>query len=612
MGFDDSIHSVGLRDIKMVLRDKLKYLAARMAPSSKNFLHVLLYHDIAPNEQEAFKQQMIFAAQHYHFLTMDEFEMIISGKQPLKGKNLLLTFDDGYKSNREVAEHILEPLGIKACFFVLPDFIDSDDKKKFIAENLYDGKLSPQDIPDYKTSMSWQDLECLISKGHTIGSHTKSHVDLAKVIDEKILAEEIIESGDIIQRRLGVPINHFAYPYGNVNCISAQAMQVIKKRYQYVFSGVRGANSPNNSLLAIRRDEVSPNYSLRYFNLILAGGLAPYHYFNCKKLDRKIAACELGSQNYQIQWDMVSRDEWEKLFSSIDKSNILQSWGYGQAKTDAGRWQVQRGVIYKNDKPIALLQGLVKSFFGWKIIRINRGPLWILMPSETEMFAVWQLIKKQWSLFKRCLLIISPELYKGTVEKSWLAKFNFRSLPLAKWRSMWINLQHPSEKLSQLLLNSKGRWRKKIKLAEQAGLQYQLSSTKEDFQWLMKQYEEYQNDKNFKGPAVELLNSWYSHSYRPEDCLVFRATHENETIAALLIAIHGTTATYLVGWNSEAGRQHYAHHFLFWNAFLILQQRNCRWFDMGGIDDKNTPGVAQFKQGLNGEEYCLVGEYLKF
>ena len=33
------------------------------------------------------------------------------------------------------------------------------------------------------------------------------------------------------------------------------------------------------------------------------------------------------------------------------------------------------------------------------------------------------------------------------------------------------------------------------------------------------------------------------------------------------------------------------------------------WFDLGGINEKLTPGITHFKRGLGGKEYTLIGEY---
>ena len=62
---------------------------------------------------------------------------MISGKIPIIGNNLLITFDDGLASNRVVAEKILNPMGIKAIFFIISEFAKikkPSEARKFVSD----------------------------------------------------------------------------------------------------------------------------------------------------------------------------------------------------------------------------------------------------------------------------------------------------------------------------------------------------------------------------------------------------------------------------------------------------------------------------------------------
>ena len=43
-----------------------------------------------------------------------------------------------------------------------------------------------------------------------------------------------------------------------------------------------------------------------------------------------------------------------------------------------------------------------------------------------------------------------------------------------------------------------------------------------------------------------------------------------------------------------------------------MKKLGCLWFDVGGIDEENNPGITQFKRGLKGEEYTLIGEGIAY
>jgi hypothetical protein len=62
-------------------------------------------------------------------------------------------------------------------------------------------------------TVTWPMVEEMRRAGVTIGSHTKTHVWLANESDEKML-DELAGSKRDLERRLGAPVNHFAYPGG--------------------------------------------------------------------------------------------------------------------------------------------------------------------------------------------------------------------------------------------------------------------------------------------------------------------------------------------------------------------------------------------------------------
>ena len=41
---------------------------------------------------------------------------------------------------------------------------------------------------------------------------------------------------------------------------------------------------------------------------------------------------------------------------------------------------------------------------------------------------------------------------------------------------------------------------------------------------------------------------------------------------------------------------------------MLLKEQGIRWFDLGGIDEDTTPGISEFKLGVNGNRYNLIGE----
>lgn len=236
-------------------------------------LRVLLYHDIAPADEVRFADQLRWLSHSWRFITLCEFALMIVGGQPVQEDCLLLTFDDGFASNRHVAETILNPMGIKALFFIVSEFAalsETAEWRSFVAQNIYPG-LQPKDVPAHWRNMTYDDLAYLLDTGHSIGAHTASHARLSTVapID---LAAEIILSADVLEHKLGVKLEHFAYTFGDLSSFSPAALAVARSRFKFIHTGLRGPNSSSVAPWAIRRDAMDANDSFSLVGALLESG----------------------------------------------------------------------------------------------------------------------------------------------------------------------------------------------------------------------------------------------------------------------------------------------------------------------------------------------------
>ncbi len=273
----------------------IRKVAIKVGFVASNRLRVLIFHDIPSNHELAFKKQLQELQKKWNIVSPEKFERMISGNEPIQGNNLLITFDDGLISNRVVAEKILNPMGIKAIFFVVTDFVDVnnvDDAHQFIADNIIPGIIK-EEIPEHWHNMQWEDLSALIEQGHTIGSHTKKHTRLSSCNNKDDLIKEVVISANYIESKLGKKVEHFAFPFGNIESFSNAAMEVAKSQFRYIYSGLRGNNVNNVSPLAIRRDVAAyqlSNNEYRIFDEKLLktflDGVVDFRYSHAKrKLD---------------------------------------------------------------------------------------------------------------------------------------------------------------------------------------------------------------------------------------------------------------------------------------------------------------------------------------
>lgn len=243
-------------------------------------LRVLLYHDISPVDESRFAAQLRWLSRSWRFITPDQFVSIVSANQEVQEDSLLLTFDDGLASNRRVAETVLNPMGIKALFFVVSEFAAlsaTADWRSFVARNIYPA-LPPEEIPSHWHNMTCDDLGHLLESGHSIGAHTAHHARLSQVSNQD-LAEEIILSADMLEQKLGCKIRHFAYTFGDLASFSPAALAVARTRFDFIYTGLRGINARGVPPWAIRRDAMAATDSLELVGALLEGGAD--HLYQC-------------------------------------------------------------------------------------------------------------------------------------------------------------------------------------------------------------------------------------------------------------------------------------------------------------------------------------------
>jgi peptidoglycan/xylan/chitin deacetylase (PgdA/CDA1 family) len=235
------------------------------------------------------EEHIDWVARRYRFTTLDEIGARLEAGEPFDERLAALTFDDGYADIYENALPLIERKGIPAAVFVVTDLIGRRSLQ--IHDRLYlqilrarrsestplfedpveatralltklpqEELLQLLDMLESRSTPQAQDVEALRPldwemlgrmrrAGITIGSHTRTHALLALESPAKV-RDEVEGSRAALERRLGIRIEHFAYPDGQFDGTAVAAVKTAGYRFAY---GICPHGDPRAPLLTIRR-----------------------------------------------------------------------------------------------------------------------------------------------------------------------------------------------------------------------------------------------------------------------------------------------------------------------------------------------------------------------
>jgi peptidoglycan/xylan/chitin deacetylase (PgdA/CDA1 family) len=212
---------------------------------------ILLYHHVNGEISYSrynvaipdFRAQMQALYDHgYTGITLTTLlDALLNGGE-LPAKPIVITFDDGHQSVYDNAFPIMQEYGFPGVFYIVANRIN--------------------DIPDF---VNIEEITTLVDAGWEIGSHGYTHLDMTK--NHASVAYEIDQSKYDLQSELGVPVNTFAYPYGEVDPFVAS--KVSQAGYLGAVGLGRSITHTWNSIFYLSRIEVYSSYTLDTFLAML-------------------------------------------------------------------------------------------------------------------------------------------------------------------------------------------------------------------------------------------------------------------------------------------------------------------------------------------------------
>jgi peptidoglycan/xylan/chitin deacetylase (PgdA/CDA1 family) len=181
-------------------------IAGSQAVPSAHGIPVLMYHRVDPQLSArdpitisltvmtpTFESQLrLLREAGYESARLGAIRDALDHRTPLRVRQVILTFDDGYQDHYTVVLPLLRRYGFTATFFVVTSAVGTRDH------------------------LTVSQIREMAGAGMDIESHGVHHVDFS-VLPPEVARRELVESRKTIEGWTGRPVAFFAYPAGRYN-----------------------------------------------------------------------------------------------------------------------------------------------------------------------------------------------------------------------------------------------------------------------------------------------------------------------------------------------------------------------------------------------------------
>jgi peptidoglycan/xylan/chitin deacetylase (PgdA/CDA1 family) len=213
----------------------------------------------------------------FNVISFSESVKLLQQGNPIPPKTVVITFDDGFRNNYVYAYQILMKYGFSGIFFLVSDFIDSEEPFPWMKQH-----GEPREEIKDALPMKWRQARKMLHGGMEFGSHSLDHRKLDGLHGEE-LYYEINDSKKTIERQLNQRVIAFAFPYGISGAVGI--LEVLREcGYEAALGIEEGRMGLSDNVFNMKRIAVVEDDGIFWFKLKVSGSYdLPLHTKTCLK-----------------------------------------------------------------------------------------------------------------------------------------------------------------------------------------------------------------------------------------------------------------------------------------------------------------------------------------
>ena len=301
-------------------------------------------------------------------------------------------------------------------------------------------------------------------------------------------------------------------------------------------------------------------------------------------------------KNYYNIVEIPNNEDWEIYLKEVNSSYVTSIDNY---YLSFKLCKFKKFIIKDKNRNIGIFQICFVEIGKFIFIRLNLGPCFFPNISNNIKKEAINYIFTNLYANKVKFLIISPNLKFNEENIIFNHKNHISIYSGAGWNSIKIDLKQNLKILKDKLKNNLRRDIVNKNICKKYIIK--KINSKEEFSIFIKNYNIQKKIKKFKGVSEKILKDLFLN----KKLIILNAYLKKNIISSVCVALHGNTATYLVGLNLNKSES--ANDLLLWKIIIFLKRNNFYKFDLGGIDFLNNRNVSIFKSNFGGEKYQLVG-----